>query len=98
MVNGLPAQPHRRHRRGLDSLVGARQVLRNQPALTFEQLSWPTGAQLAGEDGGVYRASAQLFVNELLELKNCRAHLRAMLETLPDCLQLANGVSNRVPG
>jgi hypothetical protein len=59
--------------------------LRNHPALTFEQLSWPTGAQLSGADGGVYRASAQLFVNELLGLKNGRAHLRAMLETLPDC-------------
>jgi hypothetical protein len=33
----------------------------------------------------VYRASAQLFVNELLGLKNGRAHLRAMLENLPDC-------------
>ena len=33
----------------------------------------------------MYRASAQLLVNELLGLKNGRAHLRAMLETLPDC-------------
>jgi hypothetical protein len=33
----------------------------------------------------VYRASAQLLVNELLGLKNGRAHLRAMLEALPDC-------------
>jgi hypothetical protein len=51
--------------------------------LTFEQLSWPTDAQLSGADGGVYRASAQLFVNELLALKNGPAHLRALLETLP---------------
>ena len=40
---------------------------------------------MSGADDGVYRASAQLFVNELLGLKNGRAHLRAMLETLPDC-------------
>jgi hypothetical protein len=84
-VNGLLVSRTVTTERGLDPLVGARQVLRNDPALTFEQLSWPTGAQLSGEDGGVYRASAQLFVNELLELKNSRAHLRAMLETLPDC-------------
>jgi hypothetical protein len=51
--------------------------------LTFEQLSWPTDAKLSGADGGAYRASAQLFVNELLALKNGPAHLRAMVETLP---------------
>jgi len=67
----------------MDSLAGARRVLRDHAALTFEQLSWPTDAQLAGDDGGVYRASAQLFVNELQALKNGPAHLRAMLETLP---------------
>ena len=37
------------------------------PALTFEELSWPTDAQVSGADGGVYRASAQLFVNDLLK-------------------------------
>ena len=85
MVNGLPVSRTVTTERGLDPLAGTRRILRNEPALTFEQLSWPTGAQLSGADGGVYRASAQLFVNELLELKNGRAHLRAMLESLPDC-------------
>ena len=47
-------------------------------------MSWPDEAQLSGADGGVYRASAQLFVNELLELKDGPAHLRAMLATLPE--------------
>ena len=83
MVNGLPVSRTVKTTRGLDSLAGARRVLRDQAVLTFEQLSWPTGAQLSGADGGVYRASAQLFVNELLALKNGPAHLRAMLETLP---------------
>jgi hypothetical protein len=69
--------------RGIDPLAGAREVLLDHPALTFEQLSWPTDAQVSGADGGVYRASAQLIVNELLKLKNGPAHLRAMLQTSP---------------
>jgi hypothetical protein len=68
---------------GMDPLAGARRILRNFPALTFGQLSWPTDTQLLGDDGGAYRASAQLFVGELLDLKNGPAHLRAMLQKLP---------------
>jgi len=83
VMNGPPVSRTVKTARGMDSLAGARRVLRDHAALTFEQLSWPTDAQLAGDDGGVYRASAQLFVNELLALKNGPAHLRAMLETLP---------------
>jgi hypothetical protein len=84
-LNGLPVSRTVTTERGLDPLAGTRRILRKEPALTFEQLSWPTGEQLSGADGGVYRASAQLLVNELLALKNGRAHLRAMLEALPDC-------------
>jgi hypothetical protein len=83
--NGLSVSRSVTTARGLDPLADTRRILRNYPALTFEQLSWPTGAQLSGADDSVYRASAQLFVNELLGLKNGRAHLRAMLENLPDC-------------
>ena len=84
MVNGLPVSrtvaDHPRHGFARRRAAG----VARSAALTFEQLSWPTDAQLSGADGGVYRASAQLFVNELLELKDGPAHLRAMLETLPD--------------
>jgi hypothetical protein len=83
VMNGPPVSRTIKTARGLDSLAGARRVLRDHAALTFEQLSWPTDAQSAGGDDGVYRASAQLFVNELQALKNGPAHLRAMLETLP---------------
>jgi len=83
-VNGQPARPTILSTRGLDSLAGARRVLRDHTPLTFAQLSWPDEAQLSGADGGVYRASAQLFVADLLELKDGPAHLRAMLKTLPD--------------
>jgi hypothetical protein len=82
-VNGFLESRTDAIRRGLDPLAGAREALRDHPALTFEQLSWPTGAQLTGADGGVYRASAQLFVNELLKLKNGPANLRAMLQMSP---------------
>jgi hypothetical protein len=68
---------------GIDPLADARQVLREHSALTFEQLGWPTDAQVSGDDDGVYRASAQLFVDELLKLKDGPAHLRAMLQMSP---------------
>lgn len=71
--------------RGLDPLADARRVLQNFPALTFDQLSWPNAAQLNGRDDGVYLASAQLFVDELLGLKNGAAKLRTMLAQLPVC-------------
>lgn len=72
-----------RSQRGWDLLAGAQRVLKDQPALTFDQLSWPTDKELADDDGGVYRASAQLFVHDLLDLKNGAAELCAMLQSLP---------------
>jgi hypothetical protein len=70
---------------GLDPLAEVRWVLRRQPALTFDQLSWPTADQLAGADGGAYYASAQLFVTELLNLPDGPARLQRMLAGLPAC-------------
>ena len=84
-VAGLPVSRTVTTAHGLDPLADTRRILQNEPPLTFEQLGWPTDGQLSGADGGVYRASAQLLVNELLGLKNGRAHLRVMLQTLPDC-------------
>jgi hypothetical protein len=72
--------------RGLDLLADARRALQNSAALTFEQLSWPDDPQLDGNDGGVFRASAQLFVSELLRLKNGPEKMRALLGQLPGCL------------
>ena len=82
-VNGLLESRTDVTERGMDPLASARGVLRDHPALTFDQLSWPTDAQVSGDDGGVYRASAQLFVTDLLNLKNGPAHLRAMLQVSP---------------
>lgn len=85
LVNGLPQNRMVATQRGLDPLADVRRVLADHAALTFDQLSWPTDAQLTGGDGGVYRASAQLFVSELLSLTDGPAHLRAMLAALPRC-------------
>ena len=85
LVNGLPENQISFVERGVDALANARPVLRDNPALTFEQLSWPDGAQLGGDDGGVYRASAQLFVSSLLALNDGAENVRAMLRTLPRC-------------
>ncbi len=82
-IDGLAQTRLEEKRRGLDSLAAARRTLQNYPALTFEQMSWPTDAQLNGNDDGVYLASAQLFVHDLLALKNGAANVRAMLAQLP---------------
>jgi len=81
--NDIALTRQNNQRRGVDPLADARHVLQNFPALTFEQLSWPTDAQLNGDDGGVYLASAQLFVHDLLTLKNGAANLRSLLTQLP---------------
>jgi hypothetical protein len=83
VINSIPQTRLDEKLRGLDPLAAARPVLQNFPALTFEQLGWPAGAQLDGDDGGVYRASAQLFVHDLLALPNGPAKVRAMLAELP---------------
>ena len=69
--------------RGVDSLASAREVFQTYSILTFQELCWPTDIQLSGDDGGVYRASAQLFADDLLGLRNGPAKLRATLDALP---------------
>jgi hypothetical protein len=83
LVNGVLASQITVDQRGVDKLVQARSVLHEGSTLTFEQLSWPDEAQLRDEDGGVYRASAQLFVSDLLALNDGPQNLRAMLQLLP---------------
>ena len=82
-LDGIAQSRQNENRRGVDSLAATRRVLQNFPALTFDQLSWPTAAQLNGNDGGVYLASAQLFVHDLLALKNGPANVLALLAQLP---------------
>ncbi len=82
-MGSLPVTRLEKTRHAVDPLGDARETLRNHPALTFEALSWPTSAQLDGDDDGVYRASAELFTSEILRSENGPAHLRALLESLP---------------
>jgi hypothetical protein len=70
-------------RHGIDAFAGARSALENYPALTFDELSWPSGAQLDGGDGGAYLACAQLFTTSLLALKDGPYKLRTFLALLP---------------
>lgn len=68
-----------------DPLETARRTLQANPPLALDQLSWPTRVQLAGDDGGVYHAGAQVFVSELLHLRNGHACMSAMLNELGQC-------------
>ena len=85
-VMNVPQIKTDKNRRGYDPLLAARTTLQNLPPLTFDQLCWPTGAQMDGDDGGAYLASAELFTAELLGLKNGPEKMRRLLATLPECL------------
>ncbi|MGA2029895.1 MAG: hypothetical protein ABSG87_07460 [Verrucomicrobiota bacterium] len=69
IVNSLQQNSTIMNEHGMDPLSDAKRVLDGNLPLTFEQLNWPT--------------EAQLFVSDLLELKNGASHLRRMLEALP---------------
>lgn len=85
MPDGIMLTRLNLNQQGIDPLKNARKVLQNSTALTFDQLSWPADAQMTGADGGVYLASAQLFVTRLLDLPDGAARLRDMLARLPGC-------------
>jgi len=72
--------------REIDPFAGARFALENIPALTFDELAWPSSEQLDGEDGGAYLASAQMFTASLLALKDGPQQMRTFLAQLPDHL------------
>ena len=82
-VNGVILASTTVNRRRKDPLELARQQLSSHPFLTFDQLSWPRDEQLSGDVGMLYRLNAQVFLNELLRLKEGQARLRAMLADLP---------------
>lgn len=84
-VHGLEINPMIIEARRQDPLESARRSLRERPPLTLEELSWPTDEKMADDLGEAYRRSAQLFVTELLRLKNGRDCLRAMLGELASC-------------
>ena len=68
-----------------DPMRVVRQELKETSALTIAELSWPTDAQLNGQDQGRYRRTAGLFVTELQQLHAGRASLRSMVGNLGAC-------------
>ena len=85
VVNRVTITPTVLSERRRDPLETARGILRERPPLTLAELSWPTDEQLDGAAGEAYHCSAQLFLTELLRLKDGRACLRAMLDGLGSC-------------
>ena len=63
-----------------------RDQLRGHPPLTFQELSWPEPASLAGGNYDLYAGCAQLFVDELLRLEDGHRRLEAMIDKLPQHL------------
>jgi hypothetical protein len=82
-VNGFNVKATLLTERKANPIEQARKQLGARPPLTFEQLSWPAEGELAGDTADIYRASAQLFIGELLRLPDGRACLRATLARLP---------------
>jgi hypothetical protein len=65
-----------------DPLERVRTVLLRRPALSFDELSWPTAADLTGERREAFERSAQLFVHQLLQLRDGPALCRRFLAEL----------------
>ena len=72
--------------RGLNPLTQASQILRTNEPLTFDQLSWPTEEQFEGLGADIFASNAQLFLSELLRLKNGPAGVNALLAEMPNYL------------
>jgi hypothetical protein len=83
---GLPLRRTMREERRANPLARASEQLRTRSPLTLEELSWPEEEQLTGDAAEAYRSSAQLFVHELLRLKDGRACLCTMLGELAQYL------------
>src|SRR5436190_6272409 len=67
-----------------DPLGLVRTVLRSNPMMTFDQLSWPVDDQLIGDQRELFSCSAQLFVTELLRLNDGKRSMMAMVGELPN--------------
>jgi hypothetical protein len=70
----------------LEGLDTVRNQLRRHAPLSFQELSWPTQADVDGDGSELYRSCAQLFLEQLLQFKDGQRFLREMLRELPDHL------------
>jgi hypothetical protein len=64
-------------------LEKVRQQLRQQPALTFQQLSWPEEQWLTADNADFFCASSELFFEELLRFPDGSRCLNEMIRQLP---------------
>lgn len=66
-----------------DPLARARQILQSQAPPSIAALSWPEVDKFSAPDAEFFQVSAQLFVTELLALKNGPERLRTFTTRLP---------------
>jgi hypothetical protein len=69
-----------------EPLKSVRELLRNRAALTLDELSWPSDQLLDGTDFDLFQACSQLFVHELLRLRDGRKCLGRMVLSAADHL------------
>lgn len=81
-VGSMLVTPTQLQKRNPDSLEVARRVLRDQPALTLAELSWPEVDKFSPPQAEVFQCSAQLLVAELVRLPDGRDKLRNFVATL----------------
>jgi hypothetical protein len=67
----------------LDAARHARQRFQKRAALSLDDLSWPRNEHLSGEGADDFRMCAELFVTQLLRLRDGRASLRRFVQLLP---------------
>jgi hypothetical protein len=66
-----------------DAIRLARQRFQHRAALSFDDLSWPRPEHLSGDGADDFRLCAELFVTQLLRLRDGRANLRRFVQLLP---------------
>lgn len=82
-VGSMMVEPANILTRDPDPLARAREILRNRPPPTIEQLSWPELEKFTPEEAEFFQVGAQLFVSELLQLKQGPERLRTFISKLP---------------
>jgi hypothetical protein len=81
-----PSEQMSGNRVKLEGLDRVRNHLRRHAPLSFQELSWPTEADVDGADSELYRSCSQLFLEQLLQFNDGQRLLREMLRQLPDHL------------
>jgi len=73
-----------RREHNVDPMRAARELLRQRPALNFDELSMPSEELVSGDKAALYQACAHVFVHNLLKLRTGRDCLRELLVHLSE--------------